>query len=114
MIRATKAFRSGSFSKVVQEITGFYVVLEGFFMVENVWKAIRIDEEVPDSMTTSMVDDVFHVLQSCLQRAISHLQYQLRSRSVVAVLSGANSLLSHEPLQHKTREPHEVFHFTRN
>ena len=98
MIRATKAFWSGSFSKVMQEITGFYVVLEGFFMVENVWKAIRIDEEVPDSMTTSMVDDVFHVLQSCLQRAISHLQYQLRSRSAVVVLCGASSLLSHEPL----------------
>ena len=35
------------------------------------WKVIRIDEEVPDSMTTSMLDDVFYVLQSCLQRAIS-------------------------------------------
>lgn len=69
--RATKAFRSGSFSKVVQEITGFYVVLEGFFMVENVRKAIRIDEEVPDSLTTSMVDDVFYVLQSCLRRLFS-------------------------------------------
>ena len=30
--RATKAFRSGSFSKVVQEITGFYVVLGGWRM----------------------------------------------------------------------------------
>uniref|UniRef100_A0A7N2MXM9 Uncharacterized protein n=1 Tax=Quercus lobata TaxID=97700 RepID=A0A7N2MXM9_QUELO len=67
-----------------------------------------------DSMTTSMLDDVFYVLQSCLQRAISHLQYQLQSRSVVAVLSGANSLLSHEPLQHKTIEPHEGLHFIRN
>ena len=102
--RATKAFRSGSFSKVVQEITGFYVVLEGFFMVENVRKAIRIDEEVPDSLTTSMVDDVFYVLQSCLRRAI----FTSNISSVVAVLSGASSLLSneyHEALQHKTREP---------
>ncbi|GKU87855.1 hypothetical protein SLEP1_g2188 [Rubroshorea leprosula] len=52
--RATKAFRSGSFSKVVQDITGFYVILEGFFMVENVRKATMIDEHVPDSLTTSM------------------------------------------------------------
>ncbi|PQQ01831.1 conserved oligomeric Golgi complex subunit 4 [Prunus yedoensis var. nudiflora] len=102
--RATKAFRSGSFSKVVQEITGFYVILEGFFMVENVRKAIRIDEHVPDSLTTSMVDDVFYVLQSCLRRAISTLNIS----SVIAVLSGVSSLLSneyHEALQQKMREP---------
>ncbi|KAK9910086.1 hypothetical protein M0R45_034061 [Rubus argutus] len=102
--RATKAFRSGSFSKVVQDITGFYVILEGFFMVENVRKAIRIDEHVPDSLTTSMVDDVFYVLQSCLRRAISTLNIS----SVIAVLSGASSLLSneyHEALQQKMREP---------
>ncbi|KAI3924472.1 hypothetical protein MKW98_032673 [Papaver atlanticum] len=69
--RATKAFRSGSFSKVVQEITGFYVILEEFFMVENVRKVIKIDEHVPDSLPTSMVDDVFYVLQSCCRRDIS-------------------------------------------
>ncbi|KAG5056319.1 hypothetical protein JHK85_008829 [Glycine max] len=102
--RATKAFRSGSFSKVAQDLTGFYVILEGFFMVENVRKAIKIDEQVPDSLTTSMVDDVFYVLQSCLRRAISTSNIS----SVVAVLSGASSLLGneyHEALQHKTREP---------
>lgn len=102
--RATKAFRSGSFSKVAQDLTGFYVILEGFFMVENVRKAIRIDEHDPDSLTTSMVDDVFYVLQSCLRRAISTSNIS----SVVAVLSGASSLLSneyHEASQQKMREP---------
>ncbi|ESW11010.1 hypothetical protein PHAVU_009G257900 [Phaseolus vulgaris] len=102
--RATRAFRSGSFSKVAQDLTGFYVILEGFFMLENVRKAIRIDEHVPDSLTTSMVDDVFYVLQSCLRRAISTSNIS----SVVAVLSGANSLLGneyHEALQQKIREP---------
>nr|KJB29885.1 hypothetical protein B456_005G122300 [Gossypium raimondii] len=102
--RATKAFRTGSFSKVAQDITGFYVILEGFFMVENVRKAIGIDELVPDSLTTSMVDDVFYVLQSCLRRAISTSNIS----SVVAVLSGASSLLNneyYEALQLKVREP---------
>ncbi|GAV75387.1 COG4 domain-containing protein [Cephalotus follicularis] len=102
--RATKAFRSGSFSKVVQDIIGFYVILEGFFMVENVRKAIRIDEHVLDSLTTSMVDDVFYVLQSCLRRAISTSNIS----SVIAALSAASSLLSneyHEALQQKMREP---------
>ncbi|CAI0476604.1 unnamed protein product, partial [Linum tenue] len=75
--RATKSFTSGSFSKVVQDITGFYVIFEGFFMVENVRKAIRIDV-------------VFYVLQSCLRRAISTSNIS----SVIAVLSGAGSLLS--------------------
>ncbi|KAH0852134.1 hypothetical protein HID58_090945 [Brassica napus] len=102
--RATKAFRNGSFSKVIQDVTGFYVILEGFFMVENVRKAKRINEHVPDSLTTSMVDDVFYVLQSCLRRAISTSNIS----SVIAVLSNAGSLLAndyHEALQQKIREP---------
>ncbi|XP_022716417.1 conserved oligomeric Golgi complex subunit 4 [Durio zibethinus] len=102
--RAIKDFRTGSFSKVIQDVTGFYVILEGFFMVENVRKAIGIDEHVPDSLTTSMVDDVFYVLQSCLRRGISTSNIS----SVVAVLSGASSLLNneyYEALQQKIREP---------
>ena len=102
--QATKAFRSGSFSRVVQDLTGFYVILEEFFMVENVRKAIKIDEHVPDSLTTSMVDDVFYVLQSCCRRAISTSNIN----SVLAVLSGAMNLLSNEyqeALQQKMREP---------
>ncbi|KAE9598059.1 hypothetical protein Lal_00003977 [Lupinus albus] len=102
--RTTKAFKSGSFSKVAQDLTGFYIILEGFFMVENVRKAIRIDEQVPDSLTTSMVDDVFYVLQSCLRRAISTLNVS----SVIAVLSGTSSLLINEyqeALQKNIRVP---------
>lgn len=102
--QATKAFRSGNFSKVSQDTTGYYVILEGFFMVENVRKAIQIDEYVPDSLTTSMVDDVFYVLQSCCRRAISTSNIS----SVIAVLSSAVSLLGgeySEALQQKMREP---------
>ncbi|XP_057464024.1 conserved oligomeric Golgi complex subunit 4-like [Actinidia eriantha] len=102
--RATKAFRSGNFSKVVQDITGYYVILEGFFMMENVRKAITIDEHVPDSLSTSMVDDVFYVLQSCCRRSISTSNIN----SVIAVLSSTVSLLGNEyneALQHKMREP---------
>ncbi|XP_026438096.1 conserved oligomeric Golgi complex subunit 4-like [Papaver somniferum] len=102
--RATKAFRNGSFSKVVQEITGFYVILEEFFMVENVRKAIKIDEHVPDSLTTSTVDDVFYVLKSSCTRAIRTSSMN----SLLAILSGTMNLLSNEyqeALQHKMREP---------
>ncbi|KAJ8531967.1 hypothetical protein K7X08_011890 [Anisodus acutangulus] len=102
--RATKAFRSGNFSKVVQDITGYYVILEGYFMVENVRKGIKIDELVFDSLTTSMVDDVFYVLQSCCRRSISTSNIN----SMIAVLSSAVSLLGgeyNEALQQKVREP---------
>ncbi|KAK4267085.1 hypothetical protein QN277_023920 [Acacia crassicarpa] len=105
--RATKAFRSGSFSKVIQDITGFYVILEGYFMVENVRKAIRIDEYVVDGLTNSLVDDAFYVLQGCIRRAISTANIN----SVIAILSAASSLLSneyHEALQQKIREPNLV------
>ncbi|KAL5213392.1 hypothetical protein ABZP36_024239 [Zizania latifolia] len=102
--QAMKAFRNGSFNKMVQDLTGFYVILEEFFMVENVRKAIRIDEPVPDGLTTSMVDDVFFVLQSCCRRAASTASIN----SVLAVLGGAASLLSNEyqeALQWRMREP---------
>lgn len=99
-----KAFRNGSFNKMEQDLTGFYVIFEEFFMVENVRKAIRIDEPVPDGLTTSMVDDVFFVLQSCCRRAASTASIN----SVLAVLGGATSLLSNEyqeALQWRMREP---------
>ncbi|KAL5207111.1 hypothetical protein ABZP36_031546 [Zizania latifolia] len=101
--QAMKAFRNGSFSKMVQDLTGFYVILEEFFMVENVRKAIRIDEPVPDGLTTSMVDDVFFVLQSCCRRAASTASIN----SILAVLGAAASLLSNEyqdTLQGRMRE----------
>jgi hypothetical protein len=102
--RASNAFRSGAFSRAVQELIGFYVILEEFFMVENVRKAIMIDEFISDGLTTSMVDDVFYVLQSCCRRAASTSNVQ----SVLAVLNGAINLLNNEfqeALQRKIREP---------
>jgi hypothetical protein len=87
-----------------KDLTGFYVILEEFFMVENIRKAIRIDEPVPDGLTTSMVDDVFFLLQSCCRRAASTASIN----SLLAVLGGATSLLSNEyqeALQWRMREP---------
>ncbi|KAG9151357.1 hypothetical protein Leryth_020952 [Lithospermum erythrorhizon] len=101
---ATKTFKSGHLSKVVQDVTGYYVILEGYFMVENVRKAIKIDEHVLDSLTTSMVDDVFYVLQSCCRRSISTSNIH----SVIPIISNAVSLLGgefNEALQQKMREP---------
>ncbi|CAD6202243.1 unnamed protein product [Miscanthus lutarioriparius] len=87
--RAMKAFRNGNFNKMEQDLTGFYVIFEEFFMVENVRKAIRIDEPIPDEL---------------LPLAASTASIN----SVLAVLGGATSLLSNEyqeALQWRMREP---------
>ncbi|KAI3973824.1 hypothetical protein MKX01_030400 [Papaver californicum] len=73
-------------------------------MVENVRKAIKIDEHVPDSLITSMVDDVFYVLKSSFRRAT----LTSSMNTVLSILSDAMNLLSNEyqeALQHKMREP---------
>ncbi|CAM6127876.1 unnamed protein product [Calypogeia fissa] len=102
--RATNSYKTGAFARSVQELTRFYVALEEFFMEENVRKAIKIDEFVPDAITTSMVDDVFYVLQTCSRRAISTSNIQ----AVLATLNRVNDLLNNEykeALQRKIREP---------
>eukprot|EP00250_Pteridium_aquilinum_P033733 c6169_g1_i1 orf=150-2504(+) len=102
--RATNFLRMGTFSRTVQELMMHYIVLEEFFMAENVRKAVKIDEFVADALTTSMVDDVFYVLQQCTRRSISTLNLQ----SVLATVNGAINLLNNEyneALKLKLREP---------
>lgn len=88
--RAGNAFKSGVFNRTVQELSGFYIILEEFFMVENVKKAIRIDEFTGEGVTTSMVDDVFYVLQSCCRRAVATSNVQ-----VAAVASSPQLSVTH-------------------
>ncbi|GAQ80078.1 Golgi transport complex protein [Klebsormidium nitens] len=98
------AFKTGAFSRAVQELLGYYMTLEEYFMSENVSKAVRIDEFVEDALTTSMVDDVFYILQNCARRAISTGSVQC----VCYCLNTANNLLGNEykeALHRKTREP---------
>lgn len=102
--RESNSFKAGSFGLSVQELVGYYIILEEYFMSENVKKAIQIDELVADGMTTSMVDDVFYVLQSCTRRAISTSSLL----SVQQIINHTGSLLNNdfsEALQRKIREP---------
>lgn len=102
--RESNSFKSGSFGLSIQELIGYYVALEEYFMSENVKKAVKIDELVADGLTTSMVDDVFYVLQSCTRRAISTSNI----RSVLQVINHTGTLLNNdfsEALQRKIREP---------
>jgi hypothetical protein len=41
---AVNAFKTGRFNQAVQELTTYYIAMEEYYMVENVAKAIQIDE----------------------------------------------------------------------
>src|SRR5690606_35770982 len=53
-----------------QEMEGHYVLLEEYYMVESVRKAMRLDDASPDSLTSSAVDHVFFVLRKAVERAL--------------------------------------------
>ena len=63
---------------------------EEFYLEQNVAKAIRIDEFSGDALTTSLVDDVFFILQKVGQRSLTTASVQC----VCAVLTQLNSLLA--------------------
>ena len=65
---------------------------EEYYMDRNVKTAIAIDEWTPGAPITSMVDDVFYIVQKCGRRAISTGNVQ----SGCAVLGQVNSLLAGE------------------
>ncbi|CAK0785054.1 hypothetical protein CVIRNUC_008259 [Coccomyxa viridis] len=83
------AFRGGAFNMAVRELVSYYMALEEFYLEENVEKAIAIDEWSPDALTTSMVDDVFFVLQKCGGRALAIGSLQC----LCAILGQLNNLL---------------------
>ena len=88
-------FRASEFSKKIQEIVSHYIMLEEFFMVENVKLAISIDEHSTDSLTSSVVDDTFFILQKCARRAVATANVQC----ACAALNHVNILLSNQYLQ---------------
>ncbi|KAK9907313.1 hypothetical protein WJX75_001280 [Coccomyxa subellipsoidea] len=84
------SFRSGQFNVTVRELIAYYINLEEFYLEENVSKAITIDEWSADALTTSMVDDVFFILQKCGRRALATGNLQC----LCAILGQINNLLS--------------------
>ena len=51
----------------MQELLGAYLALERYFLEESVNKALGIDALDPDQQTSSMVDDVFFIVQKCVR-----------------------------------------------
>ena len=84
-------FHGDHYNRSLHEVVGFYIRLEEFYMYENVALAIRINEQV-DSLTSSMVDDIFYILQKCSRRASETGSIQ----AVCASLNHLNNILSGE------------------
>lgn len=76
-------------ARQMQTIMGLYVTIEQYFMAESVRKAVKIDTVEADSQTSSVVDDVFYILQRSAKRAIS----SSNGPAICAVLNHVSSLI---------------------
>ncbi|KAE8609187.1 hypothetical protein XENTR_v10011735 [Xenopus tropicalis] len=55
----------------VQELIGYYITMEEFYMRESVNKAVAMDTCERGQLISSMVDDVFYIVKKCIGRALS-------------------------------------------
>ncbi|MEE6500171.1 hypothetical protein FKM82_003693 [Ascaphus truei] len=55
----------------MQELIGYYITMEEFFMRETVNKAVAMDTCERGQLISSMVDDVFYIVKKCIGRALS-------------------------------------------
>lgn len=51
----------------MQELIGAYLALERYFLEESVNKAVGMDTLEQDQQISSMVDDVFFIVQKCIR-----------------------------------------------
>ncbi|KFO24645.1 conserved oligomeric Golgi complex subunit 4 [Fukomys damarensis] len=58
-------------SCTMQELIGYYITMEEYFMRETVNKAVALDTYEKGQLTSSMVDDVFYIVKKCIGRALS-------------------------------------------
>lgn len=55
----------------MQELLGRYILMEQYYMKESVAKAMVMEQKDADSLTSSMLDDVFFIVRKCIRRSIS-------------------------------------------
>uniref|UniRef100_A0A7S3RBF0 Conserved oligomeric Golgi complex subunit 4 n=1 Tax=Dunaliella tertiolecta TaxID=3047 RepID=A0A7S3RBF0_DUNTE len=84
------SFRSGGLNVGLRELLGHYMALEEVYMEETANMAISIDELIPGSLTSSMVDDVFFIFRKCALRALTTSSVQVIS----AMLMELNNVLA--------------------
>ena len=59
--------KSCGVNHLVQEMIGYYIIMEEYYMRESTAKAIQLDSYEPGSLTSSMTDDVFFILKQCIK-----------------------------------------------
>ncbi|KAF7634353.1 Cog4 domain-containing protein [Meloidogyne graminicola] len=62
--------RSGLNTRM-QELLGKYVLMEQYYMVNSVQKAISMDTSEDGALTSSLLDDVFFIVRKSIRRSIS-------------------------------------------
>ncbi|KAM4721197.1 conserved oligomeric Golgi complex subunit 4 isoform 2-T2 [Rhinophrynus dorsalis] len=55
----------------IQELIGYYITMEEFYMRETMNKAVAMDTCERGQLISSMVDDVFYIVKKCIGRALS-------------------------------------------
>ena len=55
----------------MQTLANHHVLMEEYFVTRNIQRALRSDEFSPDSVTSSVVDDVFYILKKAIRRGLS-------------------------------------------
>eukprot|EP00096_Caligus_rogercresseyi_P000511 TRINITY_DN10984_c0_g1_i1.p1 TRINITY_DN10984_c0_g1~~TRINITY_DN10984_c0_g1_i1.p1 ORF type:complete len:746 (-),score=240.52 TRINITY_DN10984_c0_g1_i1:1-2100(-) len=58
--------------RLLQDLLSDYILLEQYFMAENIHKAMDQEEELnPEQLTSLMLDDIFYILKKTIERALS-------------------------------------------
>eukprot|EP00794_Sanderia_malayensis_P019155 gene19155-21075_t len=76
-------------SRKLQTLIGDYILMEEYFMREMTLKAVSMDLTEGDSQISSMVDDVFFIIQKSLMRTVSTSNMD----AICAMVNNASSLI---------------------
>uniref|UniRef100_A0A671MK33 Conserved oligomeric Golgi complex subunit 4 n=1 Tax=Sinocyclocheilus anshuiensis TaxID=1608454 RepID=A0A671MK33_9TELE len=76
-------------SRTMQELIGYYIPMEEYYMRESVNKAVAMDTAEVGQLSSSMVDDVFYIVKKCISRALTSNS----SDCVCAMINHATSVL---------------------
>lgn len=76
-------------SRTMQELIGYYIPMEEYYMRETVNKAVAMDAAEVGQLSSSMVDDVFYIVKKCISRALTSGS----SDCICAMINHATSVL---------------------
>uniref|UniRef100_A0A3B3ZEM5 Conserved oligomeric Golgi complex subunit 4 n=1 Tax=Periophthalmus magnuspinnatus TaxID=409849 RepID=A0A3B3ZEM5_9GOBI len=98
-----KLLKHCQLSRTMQELIGYYIPMEEYYMRESVNKAVTMDTYEKGQLTSSMVDDCFYIVKKCISRALSSSSIDC----LCAMINHANSVLEsdfREVLYNKLRQ----------